>query len=232
MLSVAGLDKTFGEAIALQDVSFHVVPGEILGLVGPNGSGKTTLLECLCGLQTVERGDVSWHGRVVQPGRRKEVMFYVPDGITPYPEHRAIDVLQFFADAFAQAKTVVDEIVDALALAPVLSKRVDTLSKGFRRRLLIGIGLLAPHPLLLMDEPFDGLDIRQTRDVATLLRSSATNSRTLFLSIHQLSDAERICDRLVLLSNGHICGEGRLDELRMRAGLQFGGLEDVFLALT
>ena len=232
MLQVSGLAKAFGETIALQDVSFHVEQGEILGLVGPNGSGKTTLLDCLCGLQTVERGEVAWQGRSLPPSARKSVMYYVPDGITPYPEHRTIDVLRFFAGAFSRPTAIMDEIIDGLALAPVAAKRIGALSKGFRRRLLIGLGLLAPHPLLLLDEPFDGLDVRQTRDVTTLLRRTANDARTLFLSIHQLGDAERVCDRFILLSGGQIRAEGRLDELRARVGVAAGGLEDVFLALT
>ena len=117
-------------------------------------------------------------------------------------------------------------------MSSALQKRVAALSKGFRRRLLIAIALLAPHPILLMDEPFDGLDVRQKRDVAALLAKSRSQHRTLFLSIHELGDAERICDRLVLLSNGKVCGEGTVEELRARAGIESGSLEDVFLALT
>ena len=232
MLEVQGLTKHYGEIAALDGVSFHVGSAEILGLVGPNGAGKSTLLECVCGLQPIERGEITWHGRSLAPNRRKDVLFYMPDGITPYPEHAVADVLGFFATAFARPRPALDDLIDALALAPALPKRVAALSKGFRRRLLIAIGLLAPHPLLLMDEPFDGLDVRQTRDVAALLRASTSDARTLFLSIHQLADAERICDRFVLLSNGRIGGEGGLADLRARTGLATGSLEEVFLALT
>ena len=97
---------------------------------------------------------------------------------------------------------------------------------------MLAIGLLTPQPLLLLDEPFDGLDLRQTRDVMSVLKESAARGRTLFLSIHQLGDAARICDRLVLLSSGEIVGEGTLAELRSKATLAAGGLEEVFLALT
>ena len=232
MLDVSGLGRKFGDTAVLDDVSFHVESGEILGLVGPNGSGKTTLLEVLCGLQPAAHGNVEWQGQALPLERRRHVMFYIPDGITPWPEHKTADVLGFFARAFARPRDVTDSIVEGLGLGPVLHKRVAALSKGFRRRLLIALGLVAPHPLLLMDEPFDGLDVRQTRDVAALLRSTARGQRSLLLSIHQLVDAERICDRLVLLSDGRVRGEGRVDELRTRAGLASGSLEDVFLALT
>jgi ABC-2 type transport system ATP-binding protein len=92
--------------------------------------------------------------------------------------------------------------------------------------------MLTPHPLLLADEPFDGLDLRQTREVGAALRAHAAGGRTIFLSIHQISDAARVCDRFVLLSAGRVCGEGTLDELAARAGAPSPTLEDVFLALT
>ena len=110
------------------------------------------------------------------------------------------------------------------------------LSKGQRKRTLLAVGLLAPHPILLADEPFDGLDLRQAREVAALLRQVVASGRTLFLSIHQITDAARVCDRFVLLSGGRVRGEGTLDELagRAAAGAEppSRDLEEVFLALT
>ena len=120
----------------------------------------------------------------------------------------------------------------AVGLRPVLGKRVVALSKGYARRMMWALALLAPHPLLLMDEPFDGFDLKQTRQMMALLREMLRPSRTLILSIHQLADAERVCDRFVLLSDGRVRGAGTLDELRVRAGRALGGLEEIFLALT
>ena len=231
MLEVSGLARRFGDIAALDDVSFHVETGEILGLVGPNGSGKTTLLETMSGLQPADSGEVRWHGRPLPPLRRKQRLFYVPDGLVPWPEHTTGSVLQFFARAFARQGQV-ERFIDDLSLGSVVNKRVGSLSKGFRRRLLIALGLIAPHAVLLIDEPFDGLDLRQTREVAALLRATASSGRSLVLAIHQLMDAERICDRLVLLSEGKVRGEGRLEALKSHAGLTSGSLEDVFLALT
>ncbi len=232
MIAIDGLSRRFGGTFALDRVSFDIRQGEILGLIGPNGSGKTTLLELLCGLLPADSGSVKWQSRALPPGRRKDVMFYVPDGITPYGEHPTEDVMHFFADVFGRRGADVDKTASALALAPVLRQRVSTLSKGYRRRLLLAIGLIAPHPLLLMDEPFDGFDLRQTRDVMALLRETADNGRTILLSIHQLADAERVADRFVLLSSGSVRGVGTLGELKARAGISEGGLEEVFLALT
>ena len=98
--------------------------------------------------------------------------------------------------------------------------------------MLLAVGLLTSQPLLLLDEPFDGLDLRQTRDVMTLLRSESATGRTLFVSIHQLNDAAKVCDRLVLLNAGKRVAEGTLAELQVQANLKDGGLEEIFLALT
>jgi ABC-type multidrug transport system ATPase subunit len=126
----------------------------------------------------------------------------------------------------------VAETVCSLGLAPVLRKRVLALSKGYARRVMLALALITPHPLLLMDEPFDGFDLRQTREIMGLLRQVAAQGRTLVLAIHQLVDAERVCDRFVLLADGRLRGIGSLDELRSRTGQAAAGLEDVFLALT
>jgi ABC-2 type transport system ATP-binding protein len=113
-----------------------------------------------------------------------------------------------------------------------MQSRISSLSKGERKRVLLALGLLTSQPLLLLDEPFDGLDLRQTRDVMKLLKEHANGGRTLMLSIHQLVDAGRVCDRLVLLSAGKVVGEGSLAELRAQANLPEGGVEEIFLALT
>jgi ABC-2 type transport system ATP-binding protein len=126
-------------------------------------------------------------------------------------------------------------VIDGLVLNPLLMNPIGTLSKGQRKRVLLAIGLLTSQPMLLADEPFEGLDLRQTREVAAILRDHARSGRTLFLSIHQISDAARICDRFVLLSSGKMCGAGTLDELSALArakGAAASTLEEVFLALT
>ena len=232
LLRVAGLTKRYGDQLALAEVGFGLGAGEVLGLIGPNGAGKTTVLECLAGLLPADAGTVHWDGHELPPARRKAALFYLPDGIAPDAEQPVAAVLSFFGRAWGQPGAQLAEAADALSLGPVLAKPVGTLSKGYRRRLLLTLGLLAPQPLLAMDEPFDGLDLRQTREVMGLLRRVAEGGRALLLSIHQLTDAERVCDRFVLLAAGRVRGEGTLAELRAAAGLSEGGLEEVFLALT
>jgi ABC-type multidrug transport system ATPase subunit len=141
-------------------------------------------------------------------------------------------VIEFFAAVYGRSGDVVAHTQGALGLAPVLRKRVLALSKGYARRLMLALALLTPQPLLLMDEPFDGFDLKQTREIMRVLRDLAGGGRTLVLAIHQLIDAQRVCDHFVLLADGRVRGIGTLDELRARSGNAAAGLEDVFLALT
>jgi ABC-2 type transport system ATP-binding protein len=152
--------------------------------------------------------------------------------LRPWDEQYVQRLLEFFAAVYGKSANDVEETVRVAGLAPVLGKRVIALSKGFARRLMLGLALLTPHPVLLMDEPFDGFDIRQTREVMGLLRQVAANGRTLILAIHQLADAERICDRFVLLAEGQVRGIGTLADLRTQTAKPAAGLEEVFLALT
>src|SRR5262249_34756886 len=125
-----------------------------------------------------------------------------------------------------------DAVIGELGLLPLLDQPVGTLSRGQRKRVLLALALVTPYRLLLLDEPFEGLDVRQVRETAALFRAEVARGRTLFLSIHQLGDAERVCARMVLLCAGRVLGQGTLAELRAQAGLPQGTLEEVFLALT
>jgi ABC-type multidrug transport system ATPase subunit len=232
LLEVRSVSKRFGALRALDNVSFGIRRGETLGLIGPNGAGKTTLFECLAGIQPADTGDVLWNGHPVPAARRKDVLFFLPDQITPWADQPAGRILSLFARAFGADPGRVARLAGSLGLARFLSEKVGSLSKGERKRLLLALCLGVPRPVLLLDEPFDGLDLRQAREVEAVLRGAAQEGRTLFLSIHQLSDAGRVCDRLVLLSAGRVAGEGTLEELRAKAGMTAGRVEDVFLALT
>jgi ABC-2 type transport system ATP-binding protein len=232
VLEVVSLTKRYAGQPAIADVDLAVRPGEVLGLIGPNGGGKTTLLESIAGLLPVDSGRVSWRGRTLSTQQRREAMFYLPDGIRPYGDQFAVQVLALFADTYRRTRREVADVIASVGLGPALAKRVGALSKGYNRRLIIAIGLIAPHPVLLMDEPFDGFDLRQTREMMAVLRREAQGGRALLLSIHQLRDAEAVCDRFALLADGRIRGTGALAELRARIGAPQAGLEDIFLALT
>lgn len=221
ILRVNQLGKRYGRTVALDRVTFDVFPGEVFGLIGPNGAGKTTLLECLAGLLVCE-GSIE----------RRVPLFFVPDGIVPW-ENQSLDwVSRFFGDLHGAADDRRSELLSRLSLSHLAHRRMGALSRGERKRALLLLGLLTPHPLLLFDEPFEGLDVRQVRESAQLLRSYQESGRTLLLSIHQLAHAERFCDRMLLLSQGRLLAIGTPEEIRTRAGAPVATLEDVFLALT
>lgn len=236
MFQARNLTKRYGQLTALSDVSFSVRAGEVLGLIGPNGSGKTTLFECLGGVLPLDGGSIVNGDRPLSGRERAATVFYLPDSIVPWPAQRVGWAIDFMVGFFRGREESKAEVVRRLDVERLLDARVGSLSKGQRKRALLAIGLLMPHPVLLADEPFDGLDLRQSRDVAATLRSYASTGRTMFLSIHQINDAARVCDRFVLLSGGRIRGEGTLDELGSLAATRGAGsandLEEVFLALT
>jgi ABC-2 type transport system ATP-binding protein len=205
-LAVAELSARRGAREVLTAVSFTAHPGHILGVIGPNGAGKTTLFECVAGL-------LPHSGNV-----RSEPLFYVPDAIRPWPDQTVRWTLDLQARMFRTTndRQLIDELLPA---------RVGTLSKGEAKRLGLALGLIVPRPVLLLDEPFDGLDLRQARQAMDILRRDAASGRTLVLSIHQLTDAARVCDRFLLLNNGRSVAEGTLAELG-------GNLEEAFLERT
>jgi ABC-2 type transport system ATP-binding protein len=229
VIAVANLTAIRGGRRILDDVSFDVRPGEILGVIGPNGAGKTTLFECIAGLQPITSGTID----------RGEGLFYMPDGVKPWPDQTVRWTLDVFAKMYgsavilsradgegAVASCAAPEVTgpSASARLRMTSQRVSSLSKGETKRLDIALALLTPHPVLFLDEPFDGLDLRQVRATIEQLREVARNGRTLVLSIHQLTDAARVCDRLLLLNNGRVIATGTPAEL--------GDIEEAFLALT
>jgi ABC-2 type transport system ATP-binding protein len=228
---VRGLSKRFGRIAALTDVSFHVRAGELLGLIGPNGAGKSTLFECMSGVLPSDSGEVIYEGRAVATGNRSSVLYYVPDGIAPWPAQSVRWALEFTIGFLGGDAALRDEIIGQLDLAGLLGQSIGTLSKGQRKRVLLGVGLLTKQPVLLIDEPFEGLDLRQGLDIAVALRAHAARGRTLFLSIHQIGDAGRLCDRFVLLNGGRVRGEGTVQQLAQQANAR-EDLEEAFLALT
>jgi ABC-2 type transport system ATP-binding protein len=240
ILRVAGLTKRYQHVTAIRDVHVSVYAAEVLGLIGPNGSGKTTLLECVAGVLPSNAGTISSDGHAVTSAERSSLLFYLPDAIAPWPAQTVRWALDFTAGLFGRAQAPPlsrDDVLRRLDLEPLLDVVIGSLSKGQRKRALLAIALLMPQPILLLDEPFEGLDLRQSRDVGQLLRDQARAGRTLFLSIHQIGEAARVCDRFVLLAQGRVCGEGTLDDLAATVAARDHApknldLEQVFLALT
>ena len=222
LVEVRHLSKRFGSLAALDGVSFDIRAGEVLGLLGPNGAGKSTLFDCLAGIQPRDAGTIT-----------PTELFYLPDAIAPWPAQPLGWALDFALDFYGGRRADKPGLIEQLGLQSFLRQPIGALSKGQRKRGLLALALLTPQPLLLIDEPLDGLDLRQMREVAAVLRAHAARGRTLFLSIHQIGDAARFCDRFVLLSEGRVRGEGTVEELAARAGRRADeSLEEVFLALT
>jgi ABC-2 type transport system ATP-binding protein len=236
LLQVRHFTKRYGSLTALNDVTFAVREGEVLGLIGPNGSGKTTLFECMGGVLPLDEGSLVRDGQPLTGRERASILFYLPDQIVPWPAQSVRWAIDFTLGFFGGRIDLRDDVIRRLDVEPLLDAAIGSLSKGQRKRALLAIGLLMPQPVLLADEPFDGLDLRQSRDVAQTLRSYASAGRTMFLSIHQIRDAARVCDRFVLLSGGRARGEGTLQELSALAAARGStagdDLEEVFLALT
>ncbi|MEO7274499.1 MAG: ABC transporter ATP-binding protein [Vicinamibacterales bacterium] len=236
VLFVRDLTKHYARLTALAGVSFSIRRGEVLGVIGPNGSGKTTLFECLGGVLPVDAGAIEGATGRLNADQRTAQVFYLPDSIAPWPSQRVSWLLEYMTGLFGGRAERIPDVARELGLEPLLDAPLGSLSKGQRKRALLAMGLLTPQPVLLADEPFDGLDLRQTREVAASLRATAGAGRAVVLSIHQISDAARVCDRFVLLSHGRVCGEGTFDELTeiaaSRSGTRPSDLEQVFLALT
>jgi len=232
LLRSVAINKHFGTYQALSDVSFDIFPGEILGLIGPNGSGKTTLLECITGLLPMDSGQIEWQGKTLSLNQRKQFLWYQPDNILPFAEQEITSTLSFFQHIHGKSTAELEKLIDRLELTSMLHKPLKALSKGYRRRTLLALALLSSQALLMLDEPFDGFDLRQSLAVMDLLRDHKKN-RTMILSIHQLSEAEKICDRFLLLDHGQLLAIGTLDELRSKTKLPASAtLEEVFLAIT
>jgi len=232
LLRAERLSKSFSGFKALREVSFGLRERDILGIIGPNGAGKTTLLECLVGLLPANSGEVLWKNQPLPNSGRKDAMFYLPEDIVPYREQLTFRLTGFFRDTYGLSHERERDVLVRLQLEKMLTRRVGELSRGYRRRVLLALALLAPKPLLLLDEPFDGLDPRQTVEVAALLRDESAGGRTLILSIHQLADAARICGRFLLLVEGKVVGCGTMEELQRHAGVDAENLEAIFFALT
>jgi ABC-2 type transport system ATP-binding protein len=236
-IDVRGLTRQFGRFAAISDVSFGITQGEVLGLVGPNGAGKTTLLECMAGTMPATSGAVFHNDKPLSSRDRASLLFYLPEAIAPWPAQTVSWALDYAIGFFGGRPADRGAVIDALQLQPLLRSRMGTLSKGQRRRASLAVALLTPQPLLIADEPFEGLDLRQTREVAAVLRAHAAAGRTLLLSIHEIPHAARVCDRLVLLSGGRVRGEGTVEQLSALAATTAGApapmdLEEVVLALT
>lgn len=235
LIEIEGLAKNFGAFTAVQGVSFNVERGEVLGFLGPNGAGKSTTMRMLAGFITPSAGRARICGFDVQEqglaARRN--LGYLPEGAPLYPEMTVLGFLRFVTRMRGYARAQQDERVESAlrltSLDEVRLQPIETLSKGFKRRVGLAQALLHDPPVLVLDEPTDGLDPNQKHEVRSLIRELAPRKATI-LSTHILEEVEAVCTRAIIIAGGRIVADGPPAELAARHPT--GRLEDEFRALT
>lgn len=236
MIEVKGLVKTYGPKRAVDGVSFSVNRGDILGFLGPNGAGKSTTMKMITGFLRPDAGTARVDGIDVtaDPVAVKRKLGYLPESAPAYPEMTVEEFLSFIAEVrgfrSAEAKRVqVDRAVALTHLAPVRKQTIETLSKGFKQRVGFAQALLHDPPVLVLDEPTDGLDPNQKNEVRGLIRSMATE-KAVILSTHILEEVEAVCTRVIVLSAGRIV----VDETpaQFQARKPGARLDEIFRSLT
>jgi ABC-2 type transport system ATP-binding protein len=230
-LAVSGLVKRFGKKAAIDDLSFEVAGGEIVGLLGPNGAGKSTTFACLAGLARPDAGTIRFDGRLLESDRGRTVAV-IPETPDVYPLLTVWEHLVFVA-RLCRLGAGWEERGEALLRRLRMWEERDTvgnaLSKGMRQKTLIAATVLAGTPVLLLDEPMIGLDPRGQRELREMLAELRTSGTALMISTHQLESAEAMSDRIIVLNGGKLVASGTIDELRAQRG---GSLEGIFLDIT
>jgi ABC-2 type transport system ATP-binding protein len=220
MLELTGLRRTFGDLVALDDVSFTVPEGRIVGFVGPNGAGKTTAMRIALGVLTPDAGVVRWQGEAVDARVRRR-FGYMPEERGLYPKMRVLDQLVYLARLHgvgkADARRRAEETIEVLGVAERANDRVEALSLGNQQRVQLASALVHEPDLLVLDEPFSGLDPVGVDVLSGVLRRQAANHGVpVVFSSHQLELVERLCDSVVLIDRGRIVAQGTIGELRAR----------------
>lgn len=234
MIKTEALTKRYGALTAVDGVSFTVSPGEVLGFLGPNGAGKTTTMRMLAGFITASSGRASICGHDVDSDSlaARACMGYLPEGAPAYGEMTVHDFLEFIADLrqlHGAARTRIGAVIERLQLQGVLNQTIETLSKGFRRRVGLAQAIMHDPPVLILDEPTDGLDPNQKHEVRTLINDMA-GDKTVIISTHILEEVDAVCTRAIIIANGRIVADDTPQNLAARA--PSGRLEDVFRNIT
>lgn len=212
-VSVTGLVKNFGSTIALSGVTFDVGEGEVFGLLGPNGAGKTTTIETIVGMLAPTRGHVRVFGRDPYSDRGlRHIVGVQPQEAALLPRQTVGETLRLWS-SFYRNPADTEEIITSLGLSSCRDMRIDKLSGGQRRRVLIATALV-PHPrLLVLDEPSSGLDPRTRRALWEVIRDRCSSGTTVLLSTHSMEEAQELCDRVALVDGGTVVACGTVDEL-------------------
>ena len=222
MIECQSLTKRYGQLMAVDDLSFQVAPGEVLGFLGPNGAGKTTTMRIVAGFLPATSGRALVCGYDVESHalQAKQRMGYLPEGAPSYPEMTARAFLEFVADvrglAGERRRRRLDEVYGLLHLEPVLEKSIETLSKGYRRRVGLAQAILHDPEVLILDEPTDGLDPNQKHEVRQLIGAMATN-KIIVISTHLLEEVDAVCNRAIIIAHGRILADDTPRNLEARS---------------
>jgi len=212
MIKTEHLTKRYGALTAVDDLSFEVRPGEVLGFLGPNGAGKTTTMRMLTGFIAPTSGRASIYGHDVEadPIGAKSCIGYLPEGAPAYGEMTALGFLEFVADLRglrgAVRRARLDTVIERLQLAPVLQQSIETLSKGFRRRVGLALAIVHDPAVLILDEPTDGLDPNQKHEVRTLI-GEMSRDKIIVISTHILEEVDAVCTRAMVIARGRLVAD-------------------------
>jgi ABC-2 type transport system ATP-binding protein len=235
MIEINHLTKSYGALLAVNDISFTVEPGQVLGFLGPNGAGKSTTMKMITGFLTPTSGSIRVCGHDVQvhPIAAKSCMGYLPEGAPSYAEMTVRSFLDFIANVRSLSgeirKRRLDDIIQRLGLEGVLEQAIETLSKGFKRRVGLAQALLHDPLVLILDEPTDGLDPNQKHQVRTLI-SEMSKDKIIVISTHILEEVDAVCNRAIIIAGGRLLADDTPKNLASRA--PSGRLDDVFRTIT
>lgn len=232
MLRIEHLNKSYGEKKAVQDLSLHIRPGEIYGFIGHNGAGKTTTIKCCCGILQFEGGEIYVDGISLKdnPLACKEKIAYIPDNPDLYEFMTGIQFLNFVADIFAvganDRQERIRRFADSFELTESLAQPISSYSHGMKQKLAIISALIHDPSLIIMDEPFVGLDPKASHLLKELMRQICDEGGAIFFSTHVLEVAEKLCDKVAIIKGGQLIKSGTMEEVKGDSSL-----ENVFLEL-
>jgi ABC-2 type transport system ATP-binding protein len=222
MIEIDHLRKSFGPIVAVDDISFCVSPGEILGFLGPNGAGKSTTMKVITGFLTPTEGKISVWGCDIERDTlaAQRLIGYLPEGAPCYDEMTPRTFLSFIAEVRGysgeEAQRRIRDVVGRMSLSDVLDQRIETLSKGFKRRVGLAQAILHDPKLLILDEPTDGLDPNQKHQVRELIRG-LSRDKIVIISTHILEEVTAVCTRAIIISNGRIVSDCPPSELEAQS---------------
>ena len=232
MLKIEHLTKLYGEKKAVDDLSLHIRAGEIYGFIGHNGAGKTTTLKSCCGILRFDAGEITVAGKSIRtdPIACKQVMAYIPDNPDLYEFLSGVKYLNFIADVYGVGKTEretrIRNYAERFGLTDDLAQPISEYSHGMKQKLAVISALLHEPKLILMDEPFVGLDPTASHQLKTIMREHCDRGGAIFFSTHVLEVAEKLCDKVAIIRSGRLVASGTMEAVK---GDQ--SLEDVFLEL-